>query len=373
VLTYYAPHWTGLTRIAQYAAEGMAARGHQVTVLTSRFRGDLPAEETRNGVRVVRVPTLVRVSRGMVMPGFPAALRRLIPDHDVVQVHTPMLETPLVTRAAHQMGKRVVITHHGDLVMPDRPFDRFVEWTVTALLRRGFTRADHIIVYSDDYLEHSPFLRPFTAKTVSILPPVIFPEPDRSDAQNWRQQLGLATSAVVGFAGRFVEEKGFDFLLRAVRIVARAVPDVRFAYAGERNVVYEAFYQQCAPLIRAVEDRIVWLGLLEDRDRAASFYAMCDAVAVPSRTDAFNLVQVEAMLSGTPVVMTDIPGGRGPVQQTGMGLLVRPRDEVALAAGIVEVLQHREAYVKPRAEIEAAFNPVASLDAYEGVLTQANR
>jgi hypothetical protein len=55
ILSYYHPHWTGLTAHAQQVAEGMAARGHGVTVLTVRHERLLPAEETVNGVRIVRV------------------------------------------------------------------------------------------------------------------------------------------------------------------------------------------------------------------------------------------------------------------------------------------------------------------------------
>ena len=71
ILTYYAPHWTGLTQHARLVAEGLAAQGHQVTVVTSRYSPHLPRDERINGVRVLRLPTLGRLSRGMLMPMFP--------------------------------------------------------------------------------------------------------------------------------------------------------------------------------------------------------------------------------------------------------------------------------------------------------------
>ena len=99
-LTFYHPHWTGLTAYAKRIAEGLAARGHTVTVLTSQHKPELPREESIGGVRVVRLPYIARVSRGVIMPEFPAATARLIAEHDVVHIHTPMLETAVVTGIA---------------------------------------------------------------------------------------------------------------------------------------------------------------------------------------------------------------------------------------------------------------------------------
>ncbi|MBI4492553.1 MAG: glycosyltransferase family 4 protein [Chloroflexi bacterium] len=369
VLTYYHPHWTGLTGVAQRVAEGMAARGHQVTVLTSRYRPDLPLDEVLNGVRVIRVPAVARLSRGMLMPTFPWAAARLIRAHDVVQIHTPMLEAPLLTALARRAGVRAVITHHGDLVMPHAPFDQFVELVVTALLRRAFVQADRVVVYTQDYLDHSRFLRPFAPKAVPILPPVAIPEPDRAAVWKWRSELGVAEQPLVGFAGRFVEEKGFDFLFKAIPLVVRKLPQARFAYAGDRHVAYENFYERCRPLVERVEPYLLWVGLHRGQ-QLANFYGMLDVLAVPSRTDNFPLVPVEAMLCGTPLVVADIPGARMAIKLTGMGRLVRARDEVALADGLRQVLADRSSYVRPHSELEAVFSLERSLDEYERALTR---
>ena len=92
-VTYYHPHWTGLAKVVRLLAEGLAERGHEVTVLTSRHSPDLPRREVVNDVQVYRLATRARVSRGMVMPSFPTAAYRLIGMHDIVHVHIPMLET----------------------------------------------------------------------------------------------------------------------------------------------------------------------------------------------------------------------------------------------------------------------------------------
>lgn len=370
VLTYYYPHWTGLTAYAQRLAEGLAARGHQVTVLTSRFKPEQALVDDHNGVRIIRLPTLTRMSRGVIMPGVLGALGRLVPEHDVLQVHTPMLETSLVTRIGLRHGKRTVITHHGDLVMPDNPRDRFIERVTTALMTQGEREAGRITVHSCDYADHSRFLSPFRFKLDCIYPPVEIPEPNPGQVAAWRMELGLKHSRLVGFAGRFVEEKGFDYLLKAIPLVVKAIPNVKFLYAGEVNVVYEHFYDRWRRLVEKEREHIVQLGLIRDPHKLANFYSMCDVFALPSRTDCFPSVQIEAMLSGTPVVATDIPGAREVVQVTGMGQLVTPRDENALAQGLIEVLNAPGAFCKPRSEIRRVFDTERTLDAYEQLLQQ---
>jgi glycosyltransferase involved in cell wall biosynthesis len=367
ILTYYHPHWTGLTAYARLLAEGLVRRGHEVTVLTARFWDTLPKEEVHNGVRIVRLKPWLRLSRGLVMPSFPRAARRLIEEHDVVQVHTPILESWLVTALAGRLGKKVVITHHGDLVMPAGPFDRFVEFSVTWLMRQALERAARITIHTKDYADHSRFLSPVRDKLVYVLPPVTIPRPIPEQVTAWRSELELNSNKLVGFAGRFVEEKGFDFLLKSIPHVLERVPEAKFVYAGEVNVVYESFYERWRHLMDRWSDHLITLGLLADPQKVANFYGMCDVLALPSRTDCFPMVQIEAMLCGTPAVATDIPGLRVPLRMTGMGRLVRPQDEMALAGGIIEVLTNRQQYVRSRQQIDATFNLDRAIGVYEGL------
>ena len=364
-LTYYYPHWTGLTAYAQRLAEGLAKRGHQLTVLTSQFKPTLTREEMHNGVRIVRLPTALHMSRGVVMPAFLPTLYRLAREHDLLQVHTPMLETNLVTRVGLMRRKPTVITHHGDLVMPNNPKDQFIERVMTAMMVQGEREATRITVHSCDYADNSKFLSPFREKLDCIYPPVEIPEPQTDVVAQWRADLGLMQNKLVGFAGRFVEEKGFDYLLQAIPLVRAKIPNVKFVYAGEIHVVYEHFFDKWKYLVEQERERIVTLGLLRDPQRLANFYALNDVFALPSRTDCFPSVQIEAMLSGTPVVATNIPGAREVVRVTGMGKLVTPRDPQALAQGLVEVLTHRDAYTKTRAQIRDIFNTEKTLDEYE--------
>jgi glycosyltransferase involved in cell wall biosynthesis len=170
---------------------------------------------------------------------------------------------------------------------------------------------------------------------------------------------------LIGYAGRFVNEKRPDLLIRALDVINRTFPSARIVFAGEYDIPYEDTWERHQPLVQRHRDQLEFLGKLESMQAMANFYAACDVLALPSDTECFALVQVEAMLCGTPVMMTDTPGGRVPVTETGMGRLVPRGDWEAMGAALVEILQDPDKYIKPRAEIESAFNLAETVDRYE--------
>ncbi len=371
-LNFYAPHWTGLTVYAQRIAEGLAQRGHEMTVLTSRHDPALAREEDVGGVCVVRLPVAGRLSRAMLMPTFPIAMARLVRDNDVVHIHSPSTDAFVAAGIARLRHTPVVVTHQGDVVMPSGAMNRALQGAMQLNLGGAIRMASAVTTHSDDYAQHSRFLAPVAATVQGIHPPTTIPEPRPAEAAAWRARLGLADGPLIGFAGRFVEEKGFDVLLRAAPLVLAEVPTATFIFAGETNVVYEQFYDRWSSAFDGLGKAMVSLGLLLDRQRLADFYAMCDLFVLPSRSDCFAAVQLEALLCGTPLVASDVPGAREVVNVTGMGRLAAADDPVALAASIVASL--REPLPRPsRADVVAHFDPALAIDRYESLFEHVLR
>jgi glycosyltransferase involved in cell wall biosynthesis len=86
-----------------------------------------------------------------------------------------------------------------------------------------------------------------------------------------------------------------------------------------------------------------------------------------NNTETFGMVQVEAALCGTPSVASALPGVRVVSAMTEMGVTVPPRDAHALAEALLEVLDHREKYVRPRAPIAEQFSPMTTAARYEAL------
>ena len=357
-----------MTAHAIQVAEGLAARGVEVTVLTVRHTPDLKRDEVINGVRVVRLQPVARFSRGMITPALLWAAPKLIAEHDVVQIHTPLPEGPIISGWCRVLHRPLLMTHHGDLVMPPGIFNQALQRVGYYVLLISGMLANAVTSYSHDYAEHSPLLSHFDSKLTCIYPPVEFPAPDVQEAIVWRHKLGLDGKLLIGFAGRWVEEKGFDYLLQAFPLVRKSFPNAHLVFAGENNVIYDDFYKQCLPYIEPVREHFTNLGLIHDPQKMANFYALCDLFVQPSRTDMLGLTQVEAMLSGTPVIASDIPGARVVIKETGFGKLSPAGQPGALADGICHVIQNRDQYCPTREGVRQIFSTNKSLSQYQKLL-----
>ena len=253
--------------------------------------------------------------------------------------------------------------------MPSGIGNRLISASAFGVLSVAAKMATRVTSYSSDYAGQSPLLRGLGHKLACVPPPVEIPEPSTQGSEELRSRLGLGARRVIGIAGRWVEEKGFDVLLDALPLLLCTHPDLQVVYAGEPPL-YERFFERCRPAIQRAGDRFTFLGLIQDRQAMADFYRLSTVFALPSRSDMFALVQAEALLCGTPVVATDIPGARVAIRDTGAGVLVEPGNPAALADGIRSVLGAPEQYRPDPANMRQAFDPSRSLDLYETLLAE---
>ncbi|MFH1154107.1 MAG: glycosyltransferase [Pseudomonadota bacterium] len=373
--TYYHPHISGLTAVAQTIAEEMAVRGHTVTVLTSRYDSRLPEKETIHGVQVVRVPVLCRISKGPVMPSYLRYAFPLIKEHDLILTHLPASPPEIL---AYSFPTRLfsfrptIAMYHCDLELPPSPWNICINAVVLLSNSWMMSGADCVVSHSEDYTLNSRTLLPFLRKISNIPPPVSIPLPRPSHVEMLRSRYAPDGESIIGFVGRWAAEKGLDGLLAALPYIRRKIPKAKVLCAGESYAIGEQLFLNCLQS-KLVQNHESWeiLGRLK-RQELADFYGACDLTVLPSinATESLGLVQVESMLCGTPVVASSLPGVRRPVQITGMGRLVPCCDNRALADAIVDVIQNRERYLQPREAVENHFSSKTSMDRYETLFKQ---
>jgi glycosyltransferase involved in cell wall biosynthesis len=166
--------------------------------------------------------------------------------------------------------------------------------------------------------------------------PEAFEAPDAAGREEILRGFARPPRRVVGAAGRLSPEKGFDRLVEAAALVARADPEVGFVVFGD------------GPLRPALEARVGALGLggrfvlAGFRPDVRRLLPQLDLVALPSFTEGLPVVLLEAFAAGVPVVATAV-GGTPEVLEDGVsGYLVPAGDPGALAGRIVEVLRRAD-------------------------------
>ena len=370
VLTYYRPHTSGLTIYVERLAKSLVKLGHEVTVLTSQYDKNLPREEFQEGVRIIRAPVLFRISKGVIMPTLGLLAWKLVIENDIVHLHLPQFDAAGIALRGRMLKKPTIITYHCDLSLPPGIFNKLIN-AVVHFMNYLAGKLVHIIgAYTEDFAAHSPYLRRFSNKVRVILPPVAMPKSSPEDVAEFQMDHNPeGYSPVIGMATRFASEKGVEILLNALPIIRQSYPRAVVLYAGQYQDVMgeQAYFDKLIPTIRGYMENGQWvfLGVLEP-SQMSLFYNSLDVLLVPSlnSTETFGLVQIEAMIQGTPTVVSNLPGVRVPPRLTGMGEVVPIGNSKALAEAVIQVISNPGKYQGKPAEVEKLFDPLENAAAY---------
>jgi glycosyltransferase involved in cell wall biosynthesis len=361
VLTYYRPWVSGLTIYVERLSKALVEQGHDVTVLTSQYDPHLPRFDVIDGVKIVRIPVALRISKGVIMPGFGPMAWKLAQRTDIIHLHLPQFDAPGVALRGRLLRKPVVLTYHCDLELPGGTFNKLVNQVVLNLNELAGKLSDAVVTYTRDYGENSPFLAQYIDQKLAIIPPPVTLEPVSDEAlDRFRARHKLAGQQIIGVSARLAAEKGVEVLLRALPLILAEFPDARVLHAGPYKDIIgeEAYAARLAPLFEKYKAHYTLLGTLHGEELAA-FYASLDVLTISSlnSTESFGLVQIEAMRNGVPVAACNLPGVRQPVKMTGMGEVSPIGDHVELAKAIIRILRDRKQYIRDVQQISASFDP----------------
>lgn len=367
-LSYYSPYISGLTIYAKNLAYGLSAKGYTVRVLTSQHEKNLPLKEKLNGVAVTRVPISFNVGKGPIMLQYVKPLIQEVKKADVVNCHLPQFESVLVALIAKCLRKRIILTYHTDLAVDKTISGMIVRYCLySAQILTGML-ADVIVTQSSDYAKQSKYLTFFKKKVKAIYPPIIFPQPKEKDVDTFRKRVSSNKKYLIGVVGRMAQEKGYEYLLEAVPILKKKLGDnFLILFAGPKNPIgEEAYIKKVTKLMEQYKESVNHVGILTE-DELGAYYANLDVFVLPSVnvTEAFGMVQIEALSCGTPVVVSDLPGVRLPVQITGNGLISSVGDPKDLAEKITEVLKNKDKYQVDRQKIVDEFGLRTIINQYE--------
>jgi len=325
----YYPVLGGIENHLRLLAEAQAALGHDVTALVTA-QGTRSSEEMMHGVRVIRAARLATVASTPLSSALARTVSRLSPD--ITHLHYPYP----VGEVAHLVfgrGRRAVLTYHSDVVRQRRLMRLYAP-----VMQRVLRRVDRIIVTTPNYLESSAVLRAFHDKC-SVIPFGIdrqrFCCVDAEAARALRARVG--GGPLLLFVGVLRYYKGLSYLLEAmVRLSARFAARLVIVGDGPEG---SALRQQARDL--GLLGCVHFAGRVSDEELPL-YYRAADIFVLPAseRSEAFGLVQLEAMSSGLPVVCTEVGTGTSYVNRHGeSGWVVPPKDPDALVRAIASLLE----------------------------------
>ena len=353
ILNYYYPYISGVSEYARVLAEEFVARGNECTVICSNH-SKLSETEIINGVKVVRAPVIMKISKGTVSPKFITFAKKLSKEVDIVCMHLPMLEAGIIS---HFIPKEKLFPiYHCDVNLPKGALNKFIVSTMDRQHRKCLKRANKVLVTTVDYARSSRVAKDFESKLLEIHAPIkeVTPCEKRADKEK-----------IIGFCGRIVEEKGIDVLLAAYKILKEKRSNIRLRIGGDyKNVAGGSVYSTLTEYIETngVKD-VEFIGMIPETEMGA-FYSGLDVFTLPSvnSLEAFGLVQIEAMMCGTPVVASDLPGVRTIVQNTGMGLVCKRGNAEDLAECIEKILDAPESFKRSPEYISEIYSTRVCVD-----------
>jgi len=359
----YPPEINGVALTIARLANGLRARGHLVSMVRPRRRGDTPDAQTT-------------LTTGLALPGY-RVVRFGLPARnalcavwgrrrpDVVYVAT---EGPLglsAVRAANALGLPVVSGFHTN-------FDRYVEhygarWLqrpVTAYLRRFHNQTTTTLVATDD-LRAS--LRAMRFRNVEVLGRgvdcTLFTPARRSSAL--RAAWGVADDElVVAYVGRVAAEKNIDLAIDAYRSMQAVHRRIRFVVIGDGPA---------RERLRRAHRDLIFCGFRTGKELAAH-YASADIFLFPRDTETFGAVTLEAMASALAVVAYDYAAAREHITHGEDGLLVPYRDPRAFIANAVRIVSAPELLARIRRAARKTVGPLdwqRVVERFESVLIRA--
>ncbi|WP_266081614.1 glycosyltransferase [Haladaptatus caseinilyticus] len=325
---FYYPDVGGVERVVQQLAEGLNS-SYRMRVLASTTKG--AGETTKvNSVPVNRTSSLGTILSVSASPTFPVQLARMQREADIIHYHLPnplCVASHFLTPAA---DAKIVVTYHSDIVRQQsalkfyRPF-----------LRRFLDQADRIIVTSPNLLQSSEHLTPYEEKCTVI--PLSIDLDDYSVPSNDPPNLPIDSDRpTLLFVGRLIYYKGVEYLVDAMANI-----DATLLIAGDGEL-RESLQERA--VARGVDDKVHFLGYVPD-EHLPHCYEAADLFVLPSvePSEAFGIVQLEAMAYKTPIVNTDLRTGVPWVSKHGVtGRTTEPRNPDGLANEINSVLENQE-------------------------------
>jgi Glycosyltransferase len=335
----------GVEKVAYELMLGVSSRGIRCDMSCAASRGNGKIHIINDHASLITTKSLTKLASTMISPNMIFALKKFCDRYNIIHVHHP---DPMACVALFLSGYkgRVILHWHSDIIK-QRVLLNFYRPLQSWLIKR----ADIIIGTTPTYLEESPFLKGYKEK-LRCIPIGIDPvNVDEYSSRQLRKKYG--NKKIVFSLGRLVEYKGYEYLIES----AKYLPEDYIILIGGTGPLKESLEEKIR--VNNLSSKVEMIGRIEDSD-LSKYYAGCDIFCLPSiyKTEAFGIVQIEAMSCGKPIVATSIPHSGVPwVNKNNIsGINVMPRSSKELADAIIKITSNTSVYNKYSIGAKERFN-----------------
>ena len=318
----YYPHVGGIESLVKQYAEDFSRKSDLIVLVCRDGRGKT-IQEKISGAKIIRSGSFGTYFSCPLSLPFIRNFRRLSEKSDIIHINTPFPLADLAVLLSGYKG-RIVISWHSDVVKQKK-----LLFFYKPIMMKFLKRADLILTATQGHIDSSPYISKFREKCRVIPYGINIREYLNIQRKPILTEKLIDKSAVkVFFTGRLVYYKGVEILLKAFRNVHNCELFIAGTgtletslkeYAGSHNM-----------------DNVHFMGFLPDNDLKCAF-ADCDIFVLPSvaNSEAFGIVQLEAMVYSKPVINTSLPTGVPHVSVDGVsGITVEPSSPIQLANAI---------------------------------------
>lgn len=325
----------GVEKVMWDLTRGLSAEGYSCDMLCASYDGakELQIIELGENGRCIVLPCHLQASGTMLCPKMIGWLRKHASEYDLIHVHHPDPMACLALRLSGYKG-RVVLHWHSDILKRKAilaAYKPLQSWLIR--------RAERIVGTTPVYVSQSKALADVQDKVTYVpigIDPIVVDKDITAEIQ-----ARYPGKKIVYSLGRLVPYKGYTYLIQA----AAYLPEDYIVLIGGNGPLKESLQAEIE--VQHLQEKVKLLGFIADEEHAA-LYGAAKVFVMSSvmKTEAFGIVQIEAMSTGTPVVATKIPeSGVSWVNDDGVsGLNVEPEDPKALAEAIRAICENEERY-----------------------------
>ncbi len=342
---YFYPYTSGLTTYPKKLLLYLSKK-HQITVLTFPHKKDLKNFSLNQNLKIIYLPYLFRISKGFISFCSFFYFSKYTLNNDLVIINLPNFEGFPLSIIAKLFKKKVITLFHCQVFLPKNFFNQIINFFLNLSVYLQLYFSNKIVVYTKDYFFSLSFSKKFQKKVLEILPPI----EKLSVNKNYYQKLKKQNQKkiLIGFSGRISQEKGIEYLIEAIKDLKNTKLLLAGPF-GKEVVGEEKYFEKILKLLKKYRIDYQLLGNLKNSHLGA-FYKSIDVLVLPSvnQTEAFGMVQAEAMLSGTPVIASSLAGVRQPIKLTKMGIIVPPKDSKAIKNTLIKIIKNRKKYTNKK-------------------------